>query len=454
MDTSSSTEAMASSSQPADSCSEEPELNNAMYRAALNNARAENSRTSGEESNWSLSVQEQTVKSETANQELEMLPKEEPPTLEVLGPSEDSNLSESSLQNAEASSHRHQGIPDTIQPFCSPEKLGDVADVDLEKDGHRKLPSLEDLYMKDTKTLNTNVLVTEYMDEEVATDSDKFHKPDNLTHSPQHAADLFDNFEQLNDLLAYDASKDASLKVVKDTNLLANIKDKFADDCYSEKCLFSEMVGAAAHESRDGLQKKLLYSQMDTDGTSCSINNIKRMKIDEDEKNLRMQAKLKVNMDKNPTNLCSNLTLGSPIADQDCSTDPERDQSLLSQQGTSREHAVVLPNQLRDRGSKEADRAWRKHLNSNKSVIVDTFQGQFKSTVSHHMTQHNRKFNVEPDFSYTNVYHLIFWTLGGLCRVSACVSDLWTIHVPLCTPASRHGETDQWVLENTSLFQI
>lgn len=29
----------------------------------------------------------------------------------------------------------------------------------------------------------------------------------------------------------------------------------------------------------------------------------------------------------------------------------------------------------------EADKHWSKHLSSNKSVIVDTFQGQFKSTV-------------------------------------------------------------------------
>ena len=30
----------------------------------------------------------------------------------------------------------------------------------------------------------------------------------------------------------------------------------------------------------------------------------------------------------------------------------------------------------------DADSAWGKYLHRNKSVIVDTFQGQFKSTVS------------------------------------------------------------------------
>lgn len=30
----------------------------------------------------------------------------------------------------------------------------------------------------------------------------------------------------------------------------------------------------------------------------------------------------------------------------------------------------------------EADKQWEKHLGHNQSVIVDSFQGQFKSTVS------------------------------------------------------------------------
>lgn len=34
----------------------------------------------------------------------------------------------------------------------------------------------------------------------------------------------------------------------------------------------------------------------------------------------------------------------------------------------------------------EADKHWAKHLKSNRSIIVDTFQGQFKSTVSMHIT--------------------------------------------------------------------
>lgn len=33
----------------------------------------------------------------------------------------------------------------------------------------------------------------------------------------------------------------------------------------------------------------------------------------------------------------------------------------------------------------EAEVHWQKHLAAHKSVIVDTFQGQFKSTVSHIM---------------------------------------------------------------------
>ena len=44
----------------------------------------------------------------------------------------------------------------------------------------------------------------------------------------------------------------------------------------------------------------------------------------------------------------------------------------------------------------EADKHWAKHLKSNRSIIVDTFQGQFKSTVSIH-------FRI-PDFSSRSRY--------------------------------------------------
>lgn len=67
------------------------------------------------------------------------------------------------------------------------ESLMLVDDEDVE--GRRKLPSVEDICMKDTKTLNTNVLAAEFLEGDelmsVATDSSKFHKQDNSVDEPQ-----------------------------------------------------------------------------------------------------------------------------------------------------------------------------------------------------------------------------------------------------------------------------
>ena len=69
---------------------------------------------------------------------------------------------------------------------------------------------------------------------------------------------------------------------MKDTNLLSNVKEKFTvDDNFEKKCLWMEDTKT---------QKK---EEVNTEA-DCSINNIKRIKIDEDEKNIRMQARLKV----------------------------------------------------------------------------------------------------------------------------------------------------------------
>ena len=156
----------------------------------------------------------------------------------------------------------------------------DIDQSDKVKENSRSFPSIEDLYMKDTKILNTNVLATEFIHEVVATDSQKYHKPDNTSHQPT-PEEGFDQLEQLNNDLSYETvtMKFATSKPLKETNLLANYKDKFADSCYPKKALFSDI----ASEEKES-----------------NINNIKRIKIEEDDKNIRMQAKLKVNTDKNP----------------------------------------------------------------------------------------------------------------------------------------------------------
>ena len=124
----------------------------------------------------------------------------------------------------------------------------------------------------------------------------------------------------------------------------------------------------------------------------CSINNIKRMKIDEDEKNVRMQARLKVNTNKNPTkgDESSNIRLLSP-GDQSGLRGEGDNTVRLGNSNTSLNQRTAdmttspLEEQIRAQNLAEAERAWKNYLKNNKSIIVDTFQGQFKSTVSENM---------------------------------------------------------------------
>jgi len=167
----------------------------------------------------------------------------------------------------------------------------------------RKVPSIEDFCSKDTKTLNTNVLIAE-TNEELAVDSEKFHKVENTTElcvSPESLEDDVASGDHLRDLLL--AACDGSVsKPVKETNLIANCREKFVDsvkmaanpvvvyaqtasvdiDCFiaSMKEFCGKPPGSATEQDEDDVQN---YD---------NINNIKRIKIDDQaEKNLRMQVR-------------------------------------------------------------------------------------------------------------------------------------------------------------------
>ena len=64
----------------------------------------------------------------------------------------------------------------------------------------KRMPSIEDFYMKDTKTLNTNMVATEES-ETVTVDSEKFQKPDNSQTST--ASEVYD---QLQDFILSEVS--------------------------------------------------------------------------------------------------------------------------------------------------------------------------------------------------------------------------------------------------------
>lgn len=59
----------------------------------------------------------------------------------------------------------------------------------------------------------------------------------------------------------------------------------------------------------------------------------------------------------------------------------------------------------------EADKHWAKHLRSNRSVIVDTFQGQFKSTVS----------NISAKTKRDSIIR----------KINSSTKQLWSLHFPV-----------------------
>lgn len=196
---------------------------------------------------------------------------------------------------------------------------------------------LEDI-LKDAKTSNVNVLVTEEQaNNEIKFDSEKYPKHDSV-----RLRDTLEN-PNLTEFHNFDG-KAVCVKRIKETNLMQENLD-FVSEC-------SDLS--------------------DSESSEC-FNNIKRMKLEEQEKNYRMECERKLrDLDKIDSNLrCQKMDVIDPhvnlaVSGPSCA-------GAVSCSGRS---SAMLNEEL------EADKHWEKHLSANQSVIVDTFQGQFKSTVS------------------------------------------------------------------------
>ncbi|XP_046608674.1 uncharacterized protein LOC124299491 isoform X2 [Neodiprion virginianus] len=165
--------------------------------------------------------------------------------------------------------------------------------------------------LKDAKTSNANFLVTtQESNNEIHYDSQKFPK-ENIRRNALENSNLTENHDFDN--------KSISIKRIKEVNVQAGNR--------SVDCLSS---GSDA-ECDSGLEK-------------C---NVKRMRLDDQEKNHRKDGL------GGSESQCSRVLLNC-------------ENGAIATQGET---------------EAEADRHWAKHLTENRSVIVDTFQGQFKSTV-------------------------------------------------------------------------
>ncbi|XP_063243702.1 uncharacterized protein LOC134542986 [Bacillus rossius redtenbacheri] len=189
----------------------------------------------------------------------------------------------------------------------------------ISEDVGTRTPGIYELrdIMKDAKTSNVNVLVTDpEANNEIRFDSEKYPKYEG-TRRP-HALETA-NLTEFHDF----DGKAVSVKRIKETNLLS--AGTGGSECIAQ--------------------------------SACCFSNIKRMRLEEQEKNFRMECERKLrHLDESSTGaeLCG-------------------DEAMPGASGAQPRGS--LGDEI------EADKHWEKHLSTNQSIIVDTFQGQFKSTV-------------------------------------------------------------------------
>jgi len=284
------------------------------------------------------------------------------------------------------------------------------ADVDHpvgpDETGRKVPPSIEDFCSKDTKTLNTNVLIAE-IGEELTTDSEKFHKVENTAEhcATSAAADSLDDDEvttgPLHELLLANCDGSSVSKPVKETNFIANYREKFVDSTKPLHPVTASYGPASAADINYFISTMKQFCGKPARITTTTdqlgddddvqnydnINNIKRIKIDDRaaEKNVRMEAKLKVNTEQNetrsslpPTADCTAV----PVNQLTVATSSPVATSAVGFQTIAPSAASFTGDVIAAHDVRRADRAWLSYTSRNRSVIVDTFQGQFKSTVS------------------------------------------------------------------------
>nr|XP_018899838.1 PREDICTED: ubiquitin carboxyl-terminal hydrolase 15-like [Bemisia tabaci] len=206
-----------------------------------------------------------------------------------------------------------------------------------------RLTGYEDI-MKDAKTSNVNVLVTKpEANNEIRFDSEKF---------PRHEKFRGRDSINFNTFQVYENNTNG--KRGKSTMTYFN-----------------------SVSDTDGLDFKRIKMN-----DSSSVSNLldknhqleceRKVDINLLEKNVRIEEERKKKL------INSSMAVDSILMDDESSEDTNYDEGTMN--GDSK--AVSLGEAARDPGVEdEADEHWEKHLAKNRSIIVDTFQGQFKSTV-------------------------------------------------------------------------
>lgn len=203
-------------------------------------------------------------------------------------------------------------VIDNMVSSCQEALCIDVQSSSLDKSETQSqlspgLPSLDDFYSKETKTLNTNVIVSEFL-QEITSDSEKFAKVDNRHRPP---------CKEINILQEAFGEEDKTEKVlighrfggVKDTNLYAqssvavvkpvkNSDPNILNNSLDMDVMAVEMMSKfVANSAEVVVEENSLPLKLFPDSH----------KLDEEEKNVQMQAYSKFNTIPDRSNIRTDL---------------------------------------------------------------------------------------------------------------------------------------------------
>ncbi|GFR71589.1 ubiquitin carboxyl-terminal hydrolase 4 [Elysia marginata] len=272
------------------------------------------------------------------------------------------------------------------------------------------LSCLDDFYSKETKTLNTNVQVSEFL-QEITADSEKFAKLDNRNRPPSKEVNILQEasgeenktekvligetlgsgvkennlYVQTSNVSVVKPCKSGELNVVHNSLGEAPLP---TEESSKLSCVCRPREGSTVDKDIDS---GVLLKSADSCLVAVTSNSGSGFKFDEEEKNVQMQAYSKFNTVPVHSNI--RVDLSNTLADTDSmevdevlESSDEDDLELEPPSHTSTVEACSsVPNSLRHNCPvsevKMATSAWEEYHARNDSVVVNTFQGQFRSTV-------------------------------------------------------------------------
>lgn len=308
----------------------------------------------------------------------------------------------------------------------------------------QRIPKIEEFYAKDTKTLNTNVLLADFEKEDLATDSEKFPKQELNNHTedelvlhvpvetvtmsptrdeaskkgPKNTNIHADKFNKTQKPSQMDAEGDGIIKkmkfecteknfqyqtqskinkdfdineqnlklasygveginLIKDLGILGSVDKDMCDSIMRRTHLLVEdKYPPCAAPDRDYMRTAKEIKQTNSEDIlqSMEIQISKNVKTKKAQLSENSSKKIKYEIKHE----------GSP-ADSVLSTDNEDDRDEGGFQNSESTEVDLLEREEEvqvDPEEEAAEKAWENYIRDNHSIIVSTFQGQFKSTVS------------------------------------------------------------------------